>query len=115
MRPALLGLGTAVPEHALPQAQIATWLARALERQPGAPDGFGRVVHRMAERAGVQNRATVLPDYTTNAPERFSFYPPTWDLAPFPTTATRMMAYREHAVPLAARAARQAPTYCDST
>ena len=53
MRPALLGLGTAVPEHALPQAQIATWLARALERQPGAPDGFGRVVHRMAERAGV--------------------------------------------------------------
>lgn len=59
-------------------------------------------------RSGIEARHSVLPDYTAASPADFTFYPPTWAMEPFPTTAQRMAVYEREAVPLAEAAARAA-------
>ncbi len=98
----LLGLGTAVPSIRVPQARSADFLAHV---------GGGRrsaVIHRMAGRTGIEHRHTVLDDHASLEPTTFSFYPPSWDMDPFPSTRKRLEVFEREAVPLAEIAARRA-------
>lgn len=112
---ALVGLGTAVPEHRVPQAATAEFMSRSLYGGSGSGGSGGsdtrqRAVQRMAERSGIRTRHSVLADYAQSDPGAFSFFPPSWTLEPFPTTAERMAVYEREAAPLATHAARRALT-----
>jgi predicted naringenin-chalcone synthase len=100
----ILGIGTAVPDHKIDQADAAEQVAHACcgtaEQQ--------RLVKVLYRRTGVRTRHSVLLESNTNgAPAEQSFYRP--ELMPLgPTTGDRMRAYEKHAAELALRASRQA-------
>ncbi len=95
--PGLLSIGTATPEGRVPQAEAAE-LAVAVQPTPD----HDRAIRALYARAGILARATAL-----GAPDELrAFFRA--GLAHGPSTAKRAAAYREHAGPLAARAARQA-------
>ncbi|MEQ8274575.1 MAG: type III polyketide synthase [Deltaproteobacteria bacterium] len=104
----LRGIGTAVPPHAARTEDTVEFLTRALEAQPDCTPRLVRMVASMAQRSGVEQRATVLPDFLEKEPARFEFFPASWSLDPFPTTAQRMARYTEAAPVLAEEAARRA-------
>lgn len=104
----LVGIGTARPPYLTDQATIARFLAQAGAAQPGAGPRFGRYVEAFVRRSGIDTRGSVLADYTQSNPADFTFFPPSWRLDPFPTTAQRMAVYAREAVPLAEAAARAA-------
>lgn len=62
----------------------------------------------MAESSGIDTRYCVIGDYVAASPEEFTFFPKSWRLDPFPSTAQRMRVYEREVVPLAADAARRA-------
>jgi predicted naringenin-chalcone synthase len=97
----LSAIGTANPPHRLPQAQIGEFMARALQLDEAATRKL-RALYRVS---GIGHRYTVLPDYG-RANGDFTFFPNTPDLEPFPAVGTRMKAYRQEALPLAAEAAK---------
>ncbi len=106
----ILGIGTALPGHALKQALAERFYTRVLER--AAPtrerDRALRLAHRIYPHSGIETRHSVLPDYAADDPADFAFYPPNWELEPFPTTAQRMQVYESESAELAYRAARRA-------
>lgn len=110
MRTRLLGLGTAPAAHRVEQKEIARFLARVAEERadPKDRETIARRVHALSDRSAIASRNTVLEDYAQSDPAAFSFYPRTWKLDPFPTTADRMRAFEEAALPLAEAAARKA-------
>lgn len=103
----LLGLGTALPPHAVGTAQVAHFLSQIAFAQ-GAPASFGAKLERLVRASGVERRYTVLPDYQATDPADFRFFPRSWDLSPLPTTGARMALYQAEVVPLAVAAAQRA-------
>ncbi len=93
---ALLGIGTAVPEHALSQPAAAE-LAASFCADPD----HKRVVRALYRRAGVESRASVLADRDGD----MALYRPGTEL---PSTARRMRVYERHSAGLAQRACREA-------
>lgn len=95
----LTAIGTAVPQYAVSQMQIADFMAEALlldERDR-------RRLTALYRQTRIEKRHSVLADY--NHPNgSFTFYPNTPGLEPFPTISQRMLAYRQEAVPLAQQA-----------
>jgi alpha-pyrone synthase len=89
-------IGTAVPIHAYPQAQIGGFMADALALN----DTDRRKLNALYRQTRIGTRHSVLPDYGRTA-DAFTFYPQSTDLEPFPTTADRMAVYRREVVPLA--------------
>lgn len=126
----LYGLGTATPPHSAAQADVGAFMARvvaaAAERRRGAaedgessgditgaangarPPRSARLIRRLYAESGIARRHSVLADYTCDDPAAFAFFPANWALDPFPTTAERMVVYRESSVDLGAEAARRA-------
>lgn len=98
MRVALLGIGTAVPEHDIAQAQAAD-LAEA--HCVDADARSRRVIGALYRRAGVERRGSVLADEHGV----MAFYRPGEAL---PSTGERMGLYARHATNLGARACRVA-------
>ncbi len=99
-------IGTAVPAYAYPQTQIAEFMANALNLD----NMDRRKLNALYRQTRIATRHSVLADYGLPASE-FTFYPPSADLEPFPTTAHRMATYRQTVVPLA----KQAVTDCLNT
>ena len=106
----ILGLGTAVPAHAMSQAEAAE-LARQVICQT---DEQARLLTALYRRAGVANRFTVLPhrialQWLPNADETATGADDT-EMAKTlgPTTGERMQFFAEHAAELAQQAARRA-------
>jgi predicted naringenin-chalcone synthase len=97
--PHLLGIGTAVPGHDIHQAFIDWARARVPERER-------RVFDRMAARAGIGHRWSVLPDVTGSPVDAGGFYA----VDPLPGTAARMAIYAEAAPALALAAVRDLAT-----
>ena len=100
--PSYLGaIGTANPTHRIAQAQIAEFMARALQ--------FGedetRKLRALYRVSGIAHRYSVLPDYGRPMGE-YTFFPNTATLEPFPSVGQRMAAYRRDALPLAVEAVR---------
>lgn len=102
---AILGLGTAVPDHVMTQGE-AVAMAREITCQDAEQE---EIVELLYARSGVDRRHTVLPHRTA-----MRWVPQAEGGAPAvvatdgPTTRERMEFYEELAGPLAVRAARQA-------
>ncbi len=104
----VLGLGTALPEHTMSQAE-ATELASQVCCQNEDQARLLRVLYR---KAGVSNRYTCLPyrialDWVAREPDEAG-QAVTSATSLGPTTHERMQFYREHAYPLACEAGRRA-------
>ncbi|QDA60502.1 type III polyketide synthase [Hymenobacter jejuensis] len=97
----LCAIGTANPPHRIPQPQIASFMAGALQFD----ESDTRRLRALYRVSGIGQRYTVLPDYG-RANGEFEFFPNTPDLEPFPTVGQRMSVYRQHALPLSVEAVR---------
>ena len=108
-RTRLYGVGTAVPPFSIGQAAVCKFMSSVLESADQSlsakPAGW---MERLYAASGIENRCSVLPDYTKENPEDFEFFPKNWALEPFPTTAARMKVYERWSVELAQRAAERA-------
>lgn len=102
---AVLGLGTAVPERSISQADSAR-----MNELFCVDERDRRRVRLLHRHSGVQSRGSVLLESETGPiEERQDFLPPQHAAEDAgPTTAARMERYEAHAPPLAARAARAA-------
>ncbi len=99
MKSYLCAVGTANPEHKIPQMQIAGFMADALQFN----DADRRKLAALYRVSGIDTRYTVLEDYAKQNGS-YEFYPNEIGLEPFPSVALRMAAYRKHALPLALKA-----------
>lgn len=99
---ALLGIGTAVPQHSLEQATAAKMAVDCL----GMEGESARIVEVLYRRTQARTRGSVLIRPDTGGSGMRWFYPP----SPYasPTTAERMLQYREQAPALAESACRKA-------
>lgn len=101
----ILGLATALPDHAMSQASAADFAFRTCCQT----DEQARILKVIYRKAGVANRYTVLPHaYTTNFVQEASEGGLAVAVGHGPTTADRMQLYEEHAAPLALNAAAAA-------
>ncbi|MFD0710832.1 type III polyketide synthase [Paenibacillus sp. GCM10027626] len=99
---AMLGIGTAVPEYRLDQADTAQRLAQALENYPDS----ARWAKRLFKQCGVETRYTCEANLLETAENCRYFSVGSNDSAP--STAQRMAIYKQEAVPLAMEAAKRA-------
>ncbi|SMB95093.1 chalcone and stilbene synthase domain protein [Hymenobacter roseosalivarius DSM 11622] len=97
----LCAIGTANPTHVIPQPQIATFMAEALQLDHQE----ARKLRALYRVTGIGQRYSVLADYSRPNGE-FEFFPNTPDLEPFPSVGQRMTVYRQCALPLSVRAAQ---------
>jgi predicted naringenin-chalcone synthase len=106
MNLAILGLGTALPPHAIAQADAAA-IARAFHAKTDKQERFIEDVYLSA---GVAQRYSVVLERAAGPLEQRQafFRPPSHAGDLGPATAARMQVYQEHAGPLAAQAAEQA-------
>ncbi|MFC6331944.1 type III polyketide synthase [Paenibacillus septentrionalis] len=99
---AILGIGTAVPEYRLNQADTAQRLSEALSHNTDS----ARWAKRLFKQCGVENRYTCEPNLLEKAQDCRYFSQQS--LQAVPTTAERMEIYKRESLPLALRAARNA-------
>lgn len=99
---AILGIGTAVPQHRLDQADTARRLADALSERPDS----ARWARRIFKQCGVETRYTCEPNLLEEAADCRYFKQSALNEAP--TTAERMSIYKRESVPLGLEAARKA-------
>lgn len=99
---AILGIGTAVPEYRLNQADTAHRLSEALSDNTDS----ARWAKRLFKQCGVENRYTCEPNLLEAAQDCRYFSQKS--LQAVPTTAERMAIYKRESIPLALRAARKA-------
>jgi len=95
-RVALLGIGTATPEHTLCQSEASELAIRFNQNQISE-----RAIRALYRRSGVKTRSSVLADVHGQLP----CYDPGGDV---PTTAHRMHLFKEHAAALACKAVEKA-------
>lgn len=95
----ITAIGTAVPQYAVPQMQIAQFMANALQFD----HRDRRRLTALYRQTRIEKRHSVLPDYSRENGD-YAFYPNTPGLEPFPTVGQRMLLYRQEAVPLARQA-----------
>ena len=106
MSPQIAGLGLALPDHAMAQAEAADYVREFCV----AGDRERQLASRIYARSGVANRHSVVLESSTNGESaRQSFFMPSDAAAPLgPTTSERMAVYRANAGCLAQRAAKAA-------
>ena len=106
MTMALVGFGTAVPEHAITQEEAVELHSTLCEIDPDR----SRTLRALYRRSGVSRRHSVLLDKSCGPLlGRQTFYPPARDDADEgPATAQRMERYEAHAPALATAAAASA-------
>ena len=101
----VLGIGTAVPEHALDQTLIAG-LAKARCCQT---DRQGRLLDSLYRSTEIRTRGSVLASVGEGAASEMPFYPlPSSPSDKGPSTAERMRRYARESIPLALAAAKEA-------
>ncbi|NMO95627.1 type III polyketide synthase [Paenibacillus lemnae] len=98
----ILGIGTALPVHEIPQSDITELLTSHLEDKPD----LARFARRIFRSCGVDTRYTVEPSYKGTAGE--CRYLPAGDHSNIPTTEERMDTYKREALPLGLEAAKKA-------
>ncbi|AZN41549.1 type III polyketide synthase [Paenibacillus albus] len=99
---AILGIGTAVPDYRLDQADTSQRLAQALSEIPDT----ARWVKRIFKQCGVETRYTCEPNLLESAEDCRYFSQ--WSNRVIPSTAERMETYKRESVPLGLSAARKA-------
>jgi predicted naringenin-chalcone synthase len=100
-QPAILALGTALPQYSGSQDTIAAWMAESFgERR------LQRLVRMIHSQSGIETRYSCAPAYLE--PPQQSRFAPGADPANSATTAERMAVYEREAPPLGTTAARNA-------
>jgi predicted naringenin-chalcone synthase len=99
---AILGMGTALPEHSLLQSQIADVIASSLRERPD----LARFARRIFKSCGVETRYTCEPNYLASIEE--CRYLSSGEASEIPTTTERMNTYKREALALGKKAAREA-------
>ncbi|NBV46276.1 MAG: type III polyketide synthase [Planctomycetia bacterium] len=103
----ILGIGTAVPQRQIAQADAATLAASVVA---GMPD-HERVVAAVYRQTRIRSRGSVLLEEPGSRAYKQTFFPPRAETGPGgPTTATRMERYAAEVGPLATAAATRAIT-----
>ena len=104
MSSTIISIGTAVPEHRIPQSQVVEFMAKA-----HGFNGKGSIRLKALYRAtAIQNRYTVIPDYARSDPETYEFYGANDLLEPLPSTKSRGEVYRKEALSLSIKSAENA-------
>ena len=100
--PAILSLGTALPQHQFTQDQAADWFAHSLRDSPAK----ARWIRAICAGSGIETRSFCIPD-GLGSPDESRFAPnrPPGQAA---TTSERMDMFRQMAPPLAVEAGRAA-------
>lgn len=99
---AILGIGTAVPEFRIDQADTAHRLAEALRDSPDS----ARWAKRIFKQCGVETRYTCEPNLLESA-ESCRYFPRSTS-QDAPSTRDRMQTYKRESVPLSLDAAHKA-------
>ena len=96
----IVSIGTANPGKPVSQIQIGEFMkmAHGLDAQESRKLNF---VYR---QTGIENRFSVIDDFNYTDPQKFSFFPNTQDLEPFPSTKKRMGLFERSALSLATKA-----------
>ena len=95
----ITGLGTANPDFQRPQTMTANFIANLMDLS----DKKRSRLTELFANSGIENRYSVLEDYTKSNGE-FTFFANNSDFEPFPSTAERMRIYKQEAIKLALRA-----------
>jgi predicted naringenin-chalcone synthase len=95
----IIAIGTAVPAYKSSQKDILNFMLGAID----ADETDRRKIALMYHRSGIENRYSVLPDYSQPM-ENWEFYPKNKTLEPFPNIEKRMAAFHENALDLSAKA-----------
>lgn len=98
----IISIGTEVPKYRHNQAGLLAFMEGAY----GADEKQRRVLKYLYEHSGIDNRYSVIPDFTLPVDE-WQFFPKTKDLEPFPNLEYRMKWFMENALPLSLRAAEK--------
>lgn len=96
-------IGTAVPENCIDQRHIADFMASA----HGFDEAEKTRLNALYRASGISQRHSVIADYGSLNTDDWTFYPPSADLKPFPSTKDRSELYRKHALQLSKKAACQ--------
>jgi predicted naringenin-chalcone synthase len=99
---AILGIGTAVPDYRIDQADTAQRLAEAIKENPDS----ARWAKRIFKQCGVETRYTCEPNLLESASDCRYF--PHSSIEDVPSTTERMETYKRESVPLGLDAAREA-------
>lgn len=97
----IISIGTALPAFKHEQPSILQFMQRAY----ALSDIERRQLRMMYAMAGIDNRYSVISDYSKPLPE-WKFYPQTENLEPFPSLEQRMTFYNRYAAPLSVDAIR---------
>ena len=97
----ILSIGTAVPAFCHQQMDILGFMQTVF----ALPETEKRKMRFLYQHSGINQRYSVLPDYSKAAGE-WIFYPQTENLEPFPSLEHRMKVYREEAPGLSVKAIR---------
>jgi predicted naringenin-chalcone synthase len=89
-------IGTATPEYRRRQSDVAAFMKKTLK----ADRALARRIDYLYQQSGIDARYSCIPDYGLTDPAQFQFYPPAWDLSPFPTTQQRLTKYQAESLPL---------------
>lgn len=97
----ILSIGTAVPVYCHQQMDIMKFMQNvyALNESDRRKVGF------LYKHSGIQQRYSVIPDYSRSLPE-WKFYPHSENLEPFPSLEQRMAVYNKYAPQLSVDAIR---------
>lgn len=102
LKTVLRGIATGNPELRKSQ-QFAS---EFMQKVSSLPAPIRNRIPAIYERSGIDHRFSAVQDYDRQ-PEDFDFYPKDWSLEPAPSTGQRNRLYRQEALPLAERVARQ--------
>ncbi len=94
----ITAIGTANPENKFSQLAIADFMVRAMQMD----DHEARKLRALFRRTGIETRYSVISDY--GKMEGFDFYSNSHDFEPVPSTGTRLLLYRQHALLLSIKA-----------
>ncbi|TDX00227.1 type III polyketide synthase [Dinghuibacter silviterrae] len=97
----IIAIGTGVPPHAHTQDEVLGFM----QRIHASSAEEARKMKFLYRHSGIDTRYSVVPDYHLPAAE-WTFYSPSENLEPFPSTEKRMQWYGRHAPVLAVQAIR---------
>lgn len=97
----IVAIGTALPAHCHPQMEIFSFMQKVYALNTTE----ARKLRFMYSQSGIQQRYSVLPDYSKGLSE-WKFYPQTENLEPFPSLEQRMAVYNKQAPALSVDAIR---------
>ncbi|OEK07063.1 type III polyketide synthase [Roseivirga misakiensis] len=102
MSSSIIAIGTAVPEHKIPQPDVCEFMAKA-HGMSGKDLSRLKALYRAT---GIEQRYSAIADYAIKNPENRTFYSQNDRLDPFPTTKERSDFYKQEAIKLSVRSAK---------